>query len=494
MSASVQDLSVCVASRNRPHCIQRLIRSIRASYPDLRILVADQGEPDDDKRRFYADHQVEAHFLDEEAGVARSRNLLVSQVRTLYLLICDDDFVFTPDTDPAGALHVLDRDPEVAIVGGKLLDVWDFRNLWGGEDRHWECFLFLDRQHGLLVSLPISAFRPIVRMRGPYKYYLCDAVLNFAVMRTSLFAVQGHRWDERFICNGEHEDFYLTLKYNHSAKVAYLPQMTCYHHHPADPSYAEFRDQQEGWILLAEKWGIRQYVDREGNWRPACRLDRRAAQLSDQSFPTAPDFTDFYATGWKNGLVGIAGDGSLHRADPEPGNGRTDLRTAARALLAATRSGELRTVVPPAPADQRPVAGLVLNPTDLSLLQDEARSRIELRARPRGRFVAGQFASVLVEVRNPTGRVLPMGARGPLQVFFSYHLRQAGNYVLWDGEKSRPTSDLFEQSLHVMRVRCPEQPGRYELEIDLVVEDVAWVSVPTRIDCTVEPLELAPGA
>lgn len=493
VSLPVHDLTICVATRNRPHCIQRLIRSIRAIYPDIRMLVADQGERDEAKLRFYADHQVKSYFLDEEAGVARSRNLLVSEVRTTYSLICDDDFIFTPDTDFAGALHILERDPEIAIVGGRLLDVPDFRSLHDGYDRHWECFLFLDRQHGLLVSLPASAFRPIIRMAGQFKYYLCDAVLNFAVMRTNLFTEYGYRWDERFICNGEHEDFYINMKYYSPFKIAYFPQMICYHHHPADPSYIQIRDQQEGWTLLAEKWGIHQYIDREGYWRPSCRQDRRATQLSDQSYLAEPDFTGSYVTGWKDGLVGISREGSLYRVDPGLGNERTT-RMPARSFLAATSQGELRTVAAAPRANRRSAGGLVLNPADLSLLQDEVRSNLELRASPRGRFVAGQYASVLVQVINRTGRVLPMGARETFQVYFSYHLLQAGHYILWDGERSRPISDLFEQSLHVARVCCPDQPGQYEIEVDILVEGIAWASVPTRIGCIVEPIEFAPPA
>ena len=94
------------------------------------------------------------------------------------------------------------------------------------------------------------------------RYFLCDAVLNFAVFRTAIFAA-GAQWDERFKSNGEHEDFYLNLKVNTPFKVGYLPTMVAYHHHPeAYRVYrSRLRERNEGWKLFLEKWGLEQHIE-----------------------------------------------------------------------------------------------------------------------------------------------------------------------------------------------------------------------------------------
>jgi len=91
---------------------------------------------------------------------------------------------------------------------------------------------------------------------------MCDAVLNFAVMRRTIFDNPCIRWDERFKSNGEHEDFYLNLKFNSDVKVAYLPTMTAGHHHPEEFSKyrSRLRDRREGWTAFFDKWGIDQYL------------------------------------------------------------------------------------------------------------------------------------------------------------------------------------------------------------------------------------------
>jgi len=493
--ASLDDLSICFATLDRPYCAQRLIRSIRSHYPEVPILVADQGAPEPEIERFYAAHGVEARFLSADAGVSRCRNILAGSVRTKYLMICDDDFIFSPETDVSGALHILDEDQEVGVVGGKLFDITDLRSLQEAQDRYWECFFFYDPRNGLFLSLPVHAFRPITRMSGPHRYYLCDAVMNFAVLRTAIFTELGHGWDDRFRCNGEHEDFYLALKMNTQVRVAYFPDLVCYHHAPRDVAYTAVRDRQEGWPLFAEKWGIRQYVDREGAWRPHCVMDERQPLLTDASFAREPDFTGRYGQGWKPGLVGVESDGRLYPADPMPGL-RHGGAAHERGLVAICRDGglgEVRSLRPThAPGSGRHGGRPVLTPTDLSLLRDDVRDGLTLHACPKTAFVAGGLASVLITVENRTGRVIPMGAKAPFDVYFSYHLLRGQGYAVWEGERSRPISDLFDRSMHLLLVRCPDEPGSYTLEVDILVDGLAWASVPTRIACVVAPAE--PGA
>jgi glycosyltransferase involved in cell wall biosynthesis len=211
-------------------------------------------------KRFYSEQNVTAIFLPPDAGVARSRNAALAEVDTEFVLLADDDFIFHPTTSLAIPTAILDNDPEVDIIGGLLQQIDGELDFAKSYPRSWERFFLVDRPKGLLVSLPIDLFFPIERSVNGHRYLLCDAVMNWAVLRTSVFA-RGAIWDQRFTCNGEHEDFYINLKLNTNVKVAYSDEFVAFHHHPEDSTYSVRRNNQEGWCLLGEKWTLRQYLD-----------------------------------------------------------------------------------------------------------------------------------------------------------------------------------------------------------------------------------------
>jgi hypothetical protein len=191
--------------------------------------------------------------------VCASRNCLAASITEDYFVLCDDDFVFGARTDFTEALRILRHYPQIGVVGGRL---YDFD---GGEEftRHWELFLHLDSVNRTLTSTPIYYYAPRAMDMGTTRFYLCDAVMNFAVMRRAIFRKPTIRWDELFKSNGEHEDFFLNLKLNSPVRVVYLPTMVAYHHHPEEfVSYrSRLRDRLEGWKKFFSKWDIDQHLE-----------------------------------------------------------------------------------------------------------------------------------------------------------------------------------------------------------------------------------------
>ena len=254
------NISFCFATIERPHCARRLIRSIRQHFPAAPIFVGDQSAKEHDQAAFYQEQGVTAVYLAYDSGVCHARNAVVAQVRTPYLVLCDDDFIVDADTNFDLALNIFEHNSHIMVVGGRVIDIGN-ADTRQGEDRHWESFFFLDQRTKILVQLPIYSFRPLEGRAGAHRFFYCDAVLNFAMMRTALFQQHGHRWDERFKCNGEHEDFYLSLMARKELGVAYIPEMVIYHHNVSGENYGALRNRQEGWMLFAEKWGVDQFYD-----------------------------------------------------------------------------------------------------------------------------------------------------------------------------------------------------------------------------------------
>ena len=349
-------LALCFATIERPQVAQRLIRSVRKYFPDLPIYVADQSRQLDAAAGFYERHGVTLVRMPFDAGVAASRNRLAQTIGEDYFVLCDDDFVLGPQTNFADALHILGQCPEIGVVGGKLYDFG-----WGQEStRNWELFLQYDQRQRILFSIPIYDLAPKACELGGIRYFLCDAVLNFAVFRRAMFA-HGAGWDERFKSNGEHEDFYLNLKINTSYLVAYLPTMVAYHHHPEEyrAYISRLRERNEGWKALFAKWGLEQHVEFGLGVRTlddlskivACSDARSRfflnAELSLRRATAGPDMV----------LVGdyerIAPVGALDPAGNALGNGagmaRLLLDPQTRAILAAP---EPNGTASPAPAEE----------------------------------------------------------------------------------------------------------------------------------------------
>ncbi len=278
MVTSVQPrIAVVFATMGRPHVAQRLIESIRASHGHLNIYVADQSGYSTQMDAYYKSMNCQVVWMEEDAGVCASRNAAVDLVKEEFFLLCDDDFILSTHTNFADAIQILDNNRNVGVVGGRLIDLFEDDNkvVWR-EHRHWELFLSLDRQNRRLTAIPAHYFAPEPKICDDVRYYICDAVMNFAVFRTDMFR-QGIQWDSQFKSNGEHEDFYLTLKEDGRFAVAFVPSMVAEHHHATANRYRRLRERSDGWKRFLNKWSIDQYLEIDGGVRHSYNFDKLQA-------------------------------------------------------------------------------------------------------------------------------------------------------------------------------------------------------------------------
>jgi GT2 family glycosyltransferase len=224
------------------------------------IIIGDQNGQTSVLKDLCKKQDVNRIDLDYDCGVTHARNTCVEQATTEFILVSDDDFIFSEDTDADIALNIMDKDSSISVVGGSLRDIFG-----NPEDAHsisyrrFEKYMHYDEKRGLLTTIPIDFYNPRAAICESHIYYDCDVVLNFALFRRSIFN-EAVGWDTRFLSNGEHEDFFLTLKLV-GHRVVYAPDFFCYHNHKSDSKYRELRNRQNGWSLFADKRKLTSHLE-----------------------------------------------------------------------------------------------------------------------------------------------------------------------------------------------------------------------------------------
>lgn len=109
---SARTVTMAVKTFKRPDVARRLVRSARTVF-DGRIVVAD----DSPTPMTFEDPLVDVIAMPFNSGVSVGRNAALDAVDTEFVLVTDDDLVFTAATDVDAARRRLEAYPEVDAVG-----------------------------------------------------------------------------------------------------------------------------------------------------------------------------------------------------------------------------------------------------------------------------------------------------------------------------------------------------------------------------------------
>jgi len=173
-------VTIVVKTFIRYPCLIRLVQSIRANYPFITIIIADDS-PDDqvprDNDEFNSvrhDKHVKYIKLPERAGWNAGRAVLLSQVTTEYFVSCDDDFEFGKKTNLVKMLEIIKR-TGFDIVGGGVgqpkLSEWANDGRWSIEKgKSGDCVSRRSGFYGSLKSYPDC--------------HVVDVISNFFIGRT----------------------------------------------------------------------------------------------------------------------------------------------------------------------------------------------------------------------------------------------------------------------------------------------------------------------
>jgi glycosyltransferase involved in cell wall biosynthesis len=238
---------IVVKSFLRHPTLLQFIRSVRRYHPNMVIHVADDsfkgGQTNSCVEQIKNDPHVRWHSMPYDSGLSAGRNLAVCRSQADYIILCDDDFVFTHDTD----------------LGALLLPIADGLDLCGGLVRmngvtpqNWSgTFKFTPRGgRGRRDLQMIRVSTPIENAMGvPYRR--CDVMFNFFAARRSVLLK--HPWNEKHKISSEHLDSFLRW---HAAglKVGYTTACICSHDRGHYPEYQKLRrDPKRGRIDTTHK-------------------------------------------------------------------------------------------------------------------------------------------------------------------------------------------------------------------------------------------------
>ncbi len=192
--AALERVTLVVKAFERPHVVESLLDSIDRFYGrvggSLRILIGDDGEGARPPR-FPSRNAVTWLRLPYDIGVSAGRNALVDRVETPYLVLLDDDFVFTRETSLETFAATLDARPEIDLLAGTVVD--------RGRKVRRIC------RTVRLADGVLRRSRAPKAEQGPLRFW--DFVPQFFVARTDV--VRRVRWREEYKIGGEHEAFFL---------------------------------------------------------------------------------------------------------------------------------------------------------------------------------------------------------------------------------------------------------------------------------------------
>lgn len=256
-----KDTAILVTTFLRDELLFRCINSIRNFYPDVKIYVGDNGKATAKKRKYCEEKNCRYLDLPFDLGVAGVRNAALNEIskRFKFVMIVEDDIIFTDQTKLEKLRMILEADPEVGIAGALLK-----RNEY--QDQHYEADIWVKNKTLYIIKNK----SPDWKILDGIKYCQCGIILNVFMMRKEVWDL--YNWDAKFKTALEHSDFFLGIKYqmengqpilkngnpvlrDHTWKVAYTPSVSMFHKTEfISQEYSKFRARRIGWIIFGKKW------------------------------------------------------------------------------------------------------------------------------------------------------------------------------------------------------------------------------------------------
>ena len=247
----MEDVTCGVKTLMRPACLNRLLKSVYAYYPTMKMVIVDDSK---DASLSELDLQFYPHVkyirAPYDTGLGACRNIMVDAIETKYTVYLDDDFVFIAETQ-LEKFHAVLAAGKADLVGGQYKEKGSFRLYHG----------LFHRENGLLTYVRANRGEAAVPFGqlDEVRFKYVDVVNNFFMARTDL--LQEVRWDGELKIN-THTEFF--LRASEQMRIAYCPEVHVYHRQVRNREYSKLRFRRYREIAL-RKHGIH-HVKFEGKW------------------------------------------------------------------------------------------------------------------------------------------------------------------------------------------------------------------------------------
>jgi GT2 family glycosyltransferase len=208
------------------------IKSLRKTYPNIKILVGEQVRNKATEILYKTCEKNNAQYikLPWDCGVGKSRNILIKEAKTDYILVGDDDFIYDENAKVDKMLTFI-QNSDVDLIGGRILENGKVRNYQG----------FIEIGINFIKTTPIIEpdNNGIIDINSGLRVLKCDLTFNFFVIKKE--TAQECQWDENIKVAYEHHHFFIGLK-KAGKKVAFSPDPIVKHKFQNYPLTNEYRN------------------------------------------------------------------------------------------------------------------------------------------------------------------------------------------------------------------------------------------------------------
>lgn len=196
--------------------LYKCLDSIKFKYPDIPVLVGENGKYTKDKKEKIESYKnVKYYRIKYDAGVCKARNELVKKVKTKYVLVGDDDFEYYEKSDLDKMETFLDNN-NFDLIGGRITEGGIIKNYQGNIKKYEDHFVY--------EPLELNNYNKCSKSGLNYKS--CDLTFNFFIAKTE--AIKDVLWDENIKVAYEHSSFFIDF-INKGYKVAFTPDILVIH-------------------------------------------------------------------------------------------------------------------------------------------------------------------------------------------------------------------------------------------------------------------------
>jgi glycosyltransferase involved in cell wall biosynthesis len=218
------DWTIVIKSFRRFGSVYRLIKSIRQFYPWAPIVIADDSGcnyPEFIGDLIRTDEYLEWYRFTTDIGLSEGRNKAVARVTTDYVVLCDDDFIFTKETKLERFEQILDN-TDANLVAGNIRQDGGAVEDWGGD---------FDGQE-------IVPSDDVDQLLNGIVFQKRDITLNFYMADAEI--LREYPWNPEIKIGCEHQDHFRSLMHA-GVRVYHTDDVIVNHQHNNPAKYAEYR-------------------------------------------------------------------------------------------------------------------------------------------------------------------------------------------------------------------------------------------------------------